>query len=201
MICRPVALLLSCLSFGAPVSADDINLEGIIFSDQDSSIVLHEGWGQGTIDDPFTLVEDIVSDGPAILTIRGVRREFGNPAGFQHPIGFALTKIVRNLTKHPWQVFELELREVKDRMSDYEDGLSFAQANGNKRLYRSDRFTEAWQTDEPFDAITFSGAVIPPGETVVVEMIITDFSPNYEFYLFQRRESPLASLSPVRSLH
>ena len=177
--------------------AKDIVLGGIRFSDEDASIVLHDGWGTGTREDPFTLVEDLLSDDNAVLTITGLRREFGNKSGLSQPVGFTLKKIVRNLTERPWHIFEMEVRELRNRASSYEDGLSFAQASGDKRLYFSDRYPEIWQTDEPLDAVTFSGATIHPGETVQLVVTITDFSPNYRFFLIQRRQSPLAELNQL----
>jgi len=65
--------LLPALATG-PVAAADIELGGLIFSDEDPGIVLHEGWGNGTAQDPFTLVEDILDAEAAVLTIRGMDR-------------------------------------------------------------------------------------------------------------------------------
>lgn len=185
-------LILMLVLFATSASAKDIVLGGLRFSDEGASIVLHDGWGSGTRTDPFTLVEDILSDDNAVLTITGIRRDFGNRVDMSQPIGFTLKKIVRNLTPRPWHIFEMEVRELRDRASTYEDGLSFAQASGDKRLYQSDKYTDIWQTDEPLDAVTFSGTTIHPGETVAMTVTITDFSPSWRFFLIQRRQSPLA---------
>lgn len=185
-------ITLLCL-LSPPAMAKDIVLGGLRFSDEGASIILHDGWGSGTREDPFTLVEDILSDDNAVLTITGIRREFGNKVvDLTQPIGFTLTKIVRNLTERPWHIFEMEVRELRERASTFEDGLSFAQASGDKRLYQSDKYPDIWQTDEPLDAVTFSGATIQPGETVAMTVTITDFSPSWRFFLIQRRQSPLA---------
>ena len=189
---RNLIALVVVVAAAAPALARDIHLGGLLFSDRDASIILHDGWGSGSQEDPFVLVEDILSDDNAVLTITGVRRDFGNQVDLAQPVGFALTKIVRNLTDRPWHIFEMEVRELRNRASTYEDGLSFAQASGAKRLYYSDRFTDIWQTDEPLDAVTFSGATIQPGETVSMNVVITDFSPSYQFFLIQRRQAPLA---------
>ena len=181
------------------VAAKDLILGGITFSDEDSSIVLRDGWGSGTTADPFVLLEDIVSDAHAVLKIRGLRQKLERMTGMGHPNGFALTKIVRNKTKRSWYLFELELREVLEHASTYRDGLSFAQSTSSDRVYRSDRFTSVWQTDEPLDAVTFSGAVVAPDESVSVNVVITDFSPLDEFYLIQRRPTPLALLPGYRT--
>lgn len=187
--------LVLCLFMATtPLHANEIVLGGLRFSDEGSSIVLHDGWGTGTRDDPFTLVEDLLSDDNAVLTITGVRRDFGNKSGSGEPIGFTLKKIVRNLTERPWHIFEMEVRELRERASTFEDGLSFAQASGDKRLYQSDRYPDIWQTDEPLDAVTFSGDTVLPGESVQMTVTITDFSPSWRFFLIQRRQSPLAGL-------
>lgn len=187
-----VWLVTTLLALAGPAAAAPITLEGVTFSDEEGGLVLHEGWGRGTLADPFTLVEDITDDGPAVLVIRGVTAHPGNRAGTDHAVAFVLVKIVRNLTQRPWQSFELELREIKTRTSPYEDGLSFGQALGDRRRFGSDRFTALAPTDEPLDAVVFSGATILPGETVTVRLMVTDYSPADPIYLLQRRDNPLA---------
>jgi hypothetical protein len=107
-------------------------------------------------------------------------------------------KIVTNRTPHPWRNFEMELRELRTRRSDYDDGLSFGQALGEDRLFASDMFSDAFHSDEPIDALTFHGGTVDPGETVQFRLRITDYSPRWEFYLFQRQESPLAMAPSAR---
>ncbi len=190
----PVAGLLLALLAGRP-SAAPVTLEGITFSDEEGGFTILEGRGRGRPDDPFVIVEEIHDDRrPAILTIRGIDRGLGNRLGGSPVIGFTLVKVVRNGTARTWTSFEMELREIKSRPSPYEDGLSFAQARGAERLYRSDRFTDAFQTDEPLDAVTFTGGAVAPGETVTMQVAITDYSPNWQFYLLQRRQVPLAEV-------
>jgi hypothetical protein len=188
---RSIALA-GLLVAAAPAAAGPIVLDGITVDDRMGGLVLHDGHGTGSLADPFVLVEDITDDGPAILTITGLRGDFANRVGTQHLVGFALTKIVRNLTNRVWEVFELEVRERLSRYSPYEDGLSFAQDADVPKLMGSDRFSSAYKTDEPLDAIVFSGAAIHPGETVTIRIVITDYSPTWEFYLLQRRNAPVA---------
>mgnify|MGYP000244704980 CR=1 FL=1 len=135
--------------------------------------------------------------GPAVVTVRGMRAAFGNRATGGHGVGFVLVKIVRNLTSRPWHSFEMEVREIMGRPSTFEDGLSFGQAMGDRRVFGSDRFVELRQTDEPLDSVVFSGATILPGEQVAVRVVVTDFSPNWQFYILQRRDAPLAGLVPT----
>jgi hypothetical protein len=184
-----VPLLLPLAAAARPVT-----LAGITFSDELGGVVLHDGWGSGTTDDPFTLVEEITEDGPAVLVVRGMKSRLGDvPDGrFQH--GMVVRKIVTNATTHDWMVFELELRETFERTSSYEDGLSFGQALAMPRPFTNDRYGRVQMTDEPLDAMVFSDGMVRPGEVVTVTVTITDYTPQDEFFFLQRRESPVASL-------
>lgn len=194
-IAGPAAVLLMTW-LPQPLAAAPVTLEGVTFSDEEGGFTILEGRGTGRPDDPFVIVEEIHDDQrPAILTIRGVGRTLGNRLGGRPVIGFTLVKMVRNGTPRTWTSFEMELREIKSRPSPYDDGLSFAQAQGAERIYRSDRFSAAFQTDEPLDAVSFTGGVVAPGETVTLQVTITDYSPNWQFYLLQRRQVPLADAS------
>jgi hypothetical protein len=172
--------------------AEPITLDGLTFSDELGGVRLERGWGRGTLDDPFVLVEEITSDGPAILIVRGMTHRFGNRIRSHHEIGFALTKLVRNGTAEAWSLFNLELRELFDQPSPFGDGLSFAQASDAGRPFGSDRFPDHLETREPFDGVQFFGAVVEPGETVTLSVVVTDTTPRWEFYLVQKRDSPIA---------
>jgi hypothetical protein len=172
--------------------AEPITLDGLTFSDELGGVRLEQGWGSGSLADPFVLVEEITSDGPAILVVRGMTHNFGNRIGSHHDVGFALTKMVRNGTGQPWSLFNLELREFFDRESPFGDGLSFGQATAAGRPFRSDRFAETLETTEPFDGVQFFNGLVAPGETVTVSVVVTDTTPRWEFYLLQKRDSPLA---------
>ncbi len=186
------ALSLLCLLSSAPALAKPITLNGIAFSDEQGGIVLVEGRGQGTLEDPFVLVEDIIDKGPAILTIRGLHSGFGNRILSNHDVGFSLVKIVRNRTDDSWPLFDLELRELLDNSSPYEDGLSFGQGSASGRPFQSDGYPESQEVAEPFDGVSFTGNVIPPGGTVAFRVVVTDMTPQPIFYLFQKRDKPVA---------
>jgi hypothetical protein len=191
------ALVVSLAVVGASsAEAEPITLAGLTFSDELGGVRLERGWGSGSLDDPIVLVEEITGDGPAILIVRGMTYRFGNRIGSHHEVGFALTKLVRNGTGQPWSLFNLELREFFDRESPFGDGLSFGQATGAGRPFRSDRFVETLETTEPFDGVQFSSGLVAPGDTVTASVVITDTTPRWEFYLLQKRDSPLADATP-----
>ncbi len=172
--------------------AEPVTLHGITFSDELGGIEIIEGWGSGTRDDPFVIVEEIYEEGPAILVVRDLDRHFGNRAGTGHLAGFTLIKVAHNRTKREWSAFEMELREWQEKTSNYGDGLSFGQAIGDDRFYAADRYAQAYQTDEPLDSVIFYDGLVRPGESVTMRIVVTDFSPSPVFYLLQRRNAPLA---------
>lgn len=182
-----LSLLLAGNALGRP-----LELEGLTFSDELGGVELLDGWGTGTLEDPFVLVEAITGTGPATLVVRGVTWRFGNRVRSHHEIGFALTKIVHNRTELPWPVFNLELREVQNLSSPFGDGLSFGQATEAGRPFTADRFTSSDDIGEPYDGLTFYGGMIRPGEQVTLRFVVTDTTPRAEFFLLQRRDSPLA---------
>jgi hypothetical protein len=183
------------------VRAEPLTLDGLTFSDELGGVEIVEGWGTGTLDDPFVLVEEITEHEPAILVVRGMTHRFGNRIRSHHDVGFALTKIVRNRTGQAWSQFDLELRELLDQPSPFGDGLSFGQASEAGRPFVADRFAEYIETYEPYDAVAFFGGSVEADETVVLNVVITDTTPRYQFYLLQKRDSPLASMPglPARS--
>jgi hypothetical protein len=184
------------LAVGDSAGAEPITLHGLTFSDELGGMRLERGWGSGSLDDPFVLVEEITNDGPAILIVRGMTHRFGNRIRSHHEVGFALTKLVRNGTGQAWSLFHLELREFFDHPSPFGDGLSFGQASAAGRPFRSDRFADNLDTREPFDGVQFFGGLVEPGETVALSVVVTDTTPRWEFYLLQKRDSPLAGSPP-----
>ncbi len=185
-------ILVLTLAIEKPATAGELALAGLTFSDELGGVRLIEGWGSGTLEDPIVLVEEIVSQGPAVLVIRGMGARFGNRIQSQHDIGFAVTKIVRNATDQPWTLFNLELRELFGQESSFGDGLSFGQATEAGRPFTSDVFAANIETREPYDGVQFYDGVVNPGESVVLRFVITDTTPRWKFYLMQKRDSPLA---------
>ncbi len=191
------AMAAALLAGGAPpAAAGTIILEGIAFSDELGGFVLVEGFGSGSLDDPFVLVEEITGDRPAIMTIRGLSPAFGNRVGSHHAAGFALTKVVRNGTDQSWSAYNLELREIITAHSPYEDGLSFGQASEAGRPFTSDRYSAVTEHDEPYDGVSFSGGLVRPGETAVFSFVVTDALPKPLIFLLQKRAAPIAGVAP-----
>jgi hypothetical protein len=193
---RALALAVG-IGCGLPAVADPVSLQGLTFSDELGGLTIVEASGRGSLEDPFVLVEDITSDGPAILTIRGMTHRFGNRIRSHHEIGFALIKVVRNRTMQPWTMFNLELREFLDYHSPFGDGLSFGQASDAGRPFRSDRFAESVETREPYDGVQFVDGLVAPGESATVSVVVTDTTPRWEFFLLQTQDSPLAGQEPL----
>ncbi len=169
-----------------------ILLDGVAFEAEHGVVRLVDGWGSGSRSDPFVLVEEIVGEGPAILTVRNLATRFGDQVFLGSGAGFVLKKVVTNGTRRPWFVFEMELREYLELPSGYFDGLSFGQANDRRYYVGSNRYGQVDLHDEPADRVAFSGTIVEPGQTVTVQVTITDHSPQSTFYLIQRRDAPLA---------
>ena len=184
------AILLLLAATGA--AADPITVEGITFSDELGNFRLVSVTGKGTADDPFVVKEEITGPNDPVLVILGFTREFGNRVGTQHTAAFAMEKIVVNKTAHAWQGFQIELREIENRPSTYEDGLSFGQGSIVADEYVTSSLPHSQRLDEPEDSLGFGGAEIPPGGTANFRFVISDMSPIYRFYLIQRPQQPLS---------
>src|SRR5262245_18747993 len=176
----------------APASADPVTVEGITFSDELGNFKLVSVTGKGSLDGPFVLKEEVTGPNDPVLVIKGFTREFGNRVGTQHTAAFAMVKIVVNKTSRSWQGFQIELREIENRPSTYEDGLSFGQASDIADQYVNSRLPHSQRLDEPEDSLGFGGASIPPGGEATFRFVVSDMSPIYRFYLVQRPQQPLS---------
>ncbi len=196
---RATFVLLAALWAAPAAGADRVVLDGAVFTAEHGGLRLRDGWGRGSRDDPFVLVEEITTNGAAVLTVRRTATRFGRPVAGGIGVGFVLKKIVTNRTERPWTIFEMELRQDLVAPSDYWDGLSFHQSGDRTPYVVSDRFATVDLADEPADRLAFSAATIAPGETVTVQVAVTDHSPVSPFFLIQRRDAPLARLAPASS--
>jgi hypothetical protein len=103
-----------------------------------------------------------------------------------------MVKIVVNKTGRAWQGFQVELREVENRPSTYEDGLSFGQASVLADQYVNSSLPHSQRLDEPEDSLGFGGDSIPPDGEATFRFIISDMSPLYRFFVVQRPQQPLS---------
>src|SRR3954469_24733537 len=173
-------------------TADPVTVEGITFSDELGSFRLVSVTGKGSTDDPFVVKEEITGPNDPVLVIENFTREFGNRVGTQHTAAFAMVKIVVNKTAHAWQGFQIELREIENRPSTYEDGLSFGQASIVADQYVNSTLPHSQRLDEPEDSLGFGGDTVPPGAEATFRFVVSDMSPIYRFYLVQRPQQPLS---------
>jgi len=185
-------LLVAFASSSRSALADPFTVEGITFSDEEGNFRLVSVSGKGSIEDPFVVKEEITGPGDPVLVIKNFTRDFGNRVGTQHTAAFAMIKIVVNKTDHAWQGFQIELREIENRPSTYEDGLSFGQASTLADQYVNSSLPHSQRLDEPEDSLGFGGDSILPGGEATFRFIISDMSPIYKFYLVQRPQQPLS---------
>lgn len=189
-----VAAVMLLWAHGA--TAGQAAVDGLVFSDELGGFRITGATGSGSLDDPFVVAEDVTGPGAAVLVIRGLTPDFGNRVGTLHPVGFALRKVITNRTRAAWSYLEIELQERLGVASDRLDGLSFGQGATAGRPFHADRFATTIETDEPVDSVTFEGGLLRPGETVTLEVVITDTSPLPAFFLVQRLARPIARAEP-----
>jgi hypothetical protein len=190
-----LALLAAAGLWAGPAGAEPIEHMGLVFSDHLGGFELLEVSGRGSVDDPIVVVERITGSGEAVLAISGLDRSFGNPARSNHFVGFALVKIAINGTDQDWRAYHIELQEELGVASVYGDGLSFGQDQNAEREILAFGLPQVRVVDEPGDALGFSGGTVAPGQAAEFHLLVTDNSPNETFYLVQRQETPVSSLS------
>ena len=87
----PLGLLLSALlqvESAFVAEAASLTVNGITFSDRLGGFVLEKATGEGSMDDPFVLIERMTdSDGGTLAFTAPM--EFGNRIGSQHRVGFS----------------------------------------------------------------------------------------------------------------
>lgn len=190
---------LATLMLGVPAvaRAAPIAHQGLVFSDELGGFNLVSVSGNGTLEDPIVVIEEVTGDRAIALTIRNFGRGFGNRIGSQHVAAFAMKKIVVNKTDRTWRNYQMELREVTTRHSPYSDGLSFGQNSFIGTAYTKSNFSSLQRFDEPEDTLGFSGAEILPGGQAEFSFIISDMSPVSVFYLMQVPLQPLSQGDPT----
>jgi hypothetical protein len=199
-IAAPRWLLLIIFAFAVPVlcpvhaGAASFTVAGVTFSDDLGGFVLEKVSGQGSMDDPFVIVERMTSFAGGTLEFR-IDPAFGNRIGSRHTWGFALIKVIENATDHPWESFELELQSKLGVPSDYSDGLSFGQGSTAGRPFTADGFARVTIVDEPYDRVEFEEGNIPRGGQTTLRIVITEYNLLDKAYLAQRPIKPVAENS------
>jgi hypothetical protein len=178
------------------VQAASFSVNGITFSDRLGGFVLEKVTGEGSMDDPFVLVERMTDSNGGTLSL-SVDPAFGNRIASMHSIGFAVIKVIQNATELPWNSFELELQSKLGTPSDYYDGLSFGQGSNAGRPFTAEGFDQVRIEDEPYDRVQFEHGRIPIDGQVTLRFVISETTPLSEAYLLQRPGKPVADRSPA----
>lgn len=157
---------------------------GLIFSPASSDFTITNVTGNGTLEDPFVIYQDVLGlDISLAIDKLGVSTHLSI---FNRP-GFALRVVSRNLTGAFWRFYDHELQETAGFASGENDGLSFAQGIDAVRPYISSHYDQTDEVTDVRDFINFhQGRGVDLGETVQFDYVITDTIPNQQFYIRQR---------------
>ena len=188
--CCILALPLHTVFCTAAQSAS-FSVNGVTFSDKLGGFILEKVTGEGSMDNPFVLVERMTDSNGGTLSFQ-VQPELGNRIGSQHRTGFAMIKLIENATDLPWTSFELELQSELGIPSGYSDGLSFGQGSKAGRPFTADGFDKVTIVDEPYDRVEFDHGRIAIGGHVTLRIVISDYLLRPETYLLQRPSKPVA---------
>jgi hypothetical protein len=202
LICRfslrfaALGLAVALLSLHSPsAAANPKTVDGITFSDERGDFTILKVTGNGTLSDPFVVVEEVTGGAP-LLVIRGFNEHFGNRIGSQHIMGMAITKMVINHSGAAWNEYRLELRSDPRTPSTYGDGLSFAQGWSRMPPVVSSNFRHVQVVDEPMDAINFDQGRVEPDQASSFDFFVTDMTPKPAIYLLQEPVRSVACVWP-----
>jgi hypothetical protein len=185
-----VALLLQA-EFCLTAESASLSVNGVTFSDRLGGLILEKVTGEGSMDDPFVLVERMTDSNGGTLSFH-VEPDFGNRVGSAHAIAFAVIKVIQNATELPCNSFELELQSKLGTPSDYGDGLPFRQGSNAGKPFSSDGFDQVILMDEPYYRIQFDHGKISIGAQVTLRFVLSESVPLAEAYLLQRPGKPVA---------
>jgi hypothetical protein len=185
-----LVMLAMALPTGRPLAAQ-VTVSGVVFSDELGGFVLERVSGQGSLDDPFVVVERLTRSDGGTLLMR-IDPAFGNRIGTIHAIGLALTKVVENATGFTWTSFELELQSKLGQASGYGDGLSFGQGSAAGRPFTATGFASVTIRDEPYDRVELGDGQVPVGARAITRVVISETVSLPATYLVQRPIRPIA---------
>jgi hypothetical protein len=179
----------------APAQSHLVLLHGVSFSDELGGFVLERVTGEGTIADPFVVVERMTDPDGATLVFRA-DPDYGNRIGSPDRVGFALVKVIKNATGHEWSSLEIELQSKLGLPSDHTDELSFGQGSDAGRPFTASAFAHVTLIDEPFDRIEYDDGSVPPGSQVSLRFVISQPGNLKEAFIAQRPGRAVAARMP-----
>ena len=192
-----IVVLLLQIEFGPAPEGASLFVNGVTFSDRLGGFILEKVSGEGSLNDPFVLVEKMMDSNGGTLSFR-VQPEFGNRIDSQHVIGFAIIKVIENATDLPWTSFDLELQSQLGVPSGDPDGLSFGQGSNAGRPFAADGFDKVSIVDQPYDRVEFDHGRISIGGHVTLRIVISESMSLGEVYLVQRPGKPVAEAPLTR---
>lgn len=164
---------------------------GYSFSDELGGFRIRAVEGSGTRADPVILTQELSTSAAVVLVIRATGEVSRYAADERSGQGFLYMEIETiNGSGLAWIEFEFELQEKRGQPSIYSDGLSFNQRDIGREQLGSNRFAAYDRKFEPYDRLLFQDGKVDPGESVAFRLLITDLTPQPEFYLVQDPRIP-----------
>ncbi len=186
-----LSLAIGVVILPGQVRSGSLSSHGISFSDELGGFVLERVTGQGSVADPFVVVERMTNPDGATLVFRA-DPALGNRIGSPDQIGFALIKVIENATGHDWSSLEVELQSKLGIPSDHTDELSFGQGSTAGRPFTASNFAQVTLIDEPFDRIEYEEGNVPVGGQVALRFVISQPASLHEAFVAQRPGRPVA---------
>ena len=161
------------------------------FSDELGGFTIKAVSGIGTREHPIVIAQELNSASPVTMVIRATRKIKPFALAGDYANGILHMRIETfNASGLPWLEFEFELQEVLRKPSVYGDGLSFDQRRTDSTAILSDRFNKFDDTFEPHDRLVYFDGHVDALDTASFRFMITDFTPQPEFYLLQDPRIP-----------
>ncbi|MBD0415875.1 hypothetical protein [Oryzicola mucosus] len=161
------------------------------FSDELGGFRLLSVTGDGTVESPFVIRQELVSASPVTLTIRAERPIRAFDTSGRYANGFMHMRVeLLNNSGHSWIEFEFELQEAEGVPSTFGDGLSFDQRQRDGSTIGSETFARFNRAFEPYDQLRFSQGKVDPLESAGFRFLVTDYTPRWTFYLVQDPRIP-----------
>ncbi|MEZ5810907.1 MAG: hypothetical protein R3D45_05765 [Rhizobiaceae bacterium] len=187
------AVLLLCSVMAPPLAAQSVEpgrntkvwvAGAYSFSDELGGFTILAASGTGTRDDPIVIEQELSSASPVIMVIRARRtiRPYALAGDYANGMINMRIKAI-NGSGLPWLEFEFELQEVLRQPSVYGDGLSFDQRSVGGKSILSNRFNRFDDRFEPYDRLIYFDGNVDPLDSAEFSFMITDFTPQPEFYL------------------